>query len=90
MAYQIIFEPGIGQFREFESPRVHSRINAWGLVLVQKFSCGKREGVSCQHSMTDRREMGLSRPYVRYNLKARTGGKKGRRCDHGFCPEAGK
>ena len=22
---------GIGQFREFESPRVHTRINSWGL-----------------------------------------------------------
>ena len=24
MAYQVILEPGIGQFREFESPRVHT------------------------------------------------------------------
>ena len=28
--YQVNFEPGIGQFREFESPRMHSRINLWG------------------------------------------------------------
>ena len=27
VAYQVILEPGIGQFREFESPRVHTRIN---------------------------------------------------------------
>ena len=26
----------IGQFREFESPRVHTRINSWGLFLVYK------------------------------------------------------
>ena len=25
VAYQVIFEPGIGQFREFEPRRVHSR-----------------------------------------------------------------
>ena len=28
VAYQVILEPGIGQFREFESPRVHTRINS--------------------------------------------------------------
>ena len=26
VAYQVILEPGIGQFREFEPPRVHTRI----------------------------------------------------------------
>ena len=36
VAYQVILEPGIGQFREFESPRVHTRtcINSWRLFLV--------------------------------------------------------
>ena len=33
VAYQVILEPGIGQFREFESPRVHTRINWRGLFL---------------------------------------------------------
>ena len=28
VAYQVILEPGIGQFREFESRRVHARINS--------------------------------------------------------------
>ena len=46
VAYQIILEPGIGQFREFESPRVHTRINSWELFLVHKLTCGKRESVS--------------------------------------------
>ena len=46
VAYQVILEPGIGQFREFESPRVHTRINSWGLFLVHKLTCGKRESVS--------------------------------------------
>ena len=27
VAYQVILEPGIGQFREFEPPRVHTRID---------------------------------------------------------------
>ena len=31
VAYRVIFEPGIGQFREFEAPRVHTCINSWGL-----------------------------------------------------------
>ena len=32
MAYQVILEPGIGQFREFESPRVRTRIVLRGAV----------------------------------------------------------
>ena len=39
-------EPGIGQFREFEPRRVHTRINLLGLFLVHKLTCGKRESVS--------------------------------------------
>ena len=47
VAYQvIILEPVIGQFREFESPRVHTRINSWGIFLAHKLTCGKRESVS--------------------------------------------
>ena len=45
-AYQVILEPGIGQVREFESPRVHTRINSLGLFLVRELTCGKRESVS--------------------------------------------
>ena len=33
VAYQVILEPGIGQFRVFESPLVHARIHSWGLFL---------------------------------------------------------
>ena len=33
VAYQVVLEPGIGQFREFESLRVHTRISSWGLFL---------------------------------------------------------
>ena len=48
VAYQVIFEPGIGQFREFEPRRVHTRINSLGLLLVHKLTSGKRESVSYQ------------------------------------------
>ena len=46
VAYQVICEPGIGQFREFEPPRAHSHLNSKGLFLVHKLTCGKRESVS--------------------------------------------
>ena len=46
VAYQVVLEPGIRQFREFESPRVNTRVNLWGLLLVHKLTCGKRESVS--------------------------------------------
>ena len=57
-----MLEPGIGQFREFESTRVHTRINSRGLFLVHKRTCGKRESVSKQHSMKKRRAVGLLNP----------------------------
>ena len=40
VAYQVILEPGIGQFREFEPPRVHTRINSMRLFLAHKLTCG--------------------------------------------------
>ena len=46
MAYQVSLEPGIGQFRELEPRRVHTRKNSLGLFLVHKLTCGKRESVS--------------------------------------------
>ena len=55
VAYQVVLEPGIGQFREFESPRGHTRINSWG-YLVHKLTCGKRESVSLQHSIKNRQQ----------------------------------
>ena len=35
VAFQVILEPGIGHFREFESPRVHTHINSWGLFFLR-------------------------------------------------------
>ena len=46
VAYQVILEPGIGQFREFEPRRVHTGLNSLGLFLVHKWTCGKGERVS--------------------------------------------
>ena len=46
LAYQVILELGIGQFREFERRRVHTRIISLGLFLVHELTCGKRESVS--------------------------------------------
>ena len=46
VAYQVILEPGIGQFREFEPRGVHTRINSLGIFLVHQLTCGKRESVS--------------------------------------------
>ena len=46
VAYQVILEHGIGQLREFEPRRVHTRINSLGLFLVHNLTCGKRESVS--------------------------------------------
>ena len=46
VAYQVILDPGIGQFRKFEPRRVHTRMNSLGLFLAHQFTCGKRESVS--------------------------------------------
>ena len=45
MAYQVVLEPGIGQFREFEPSRVHTQYE-FVLFLVHKVTCEKRESVS--------------------------------------------
>ena len=50
VAYQVILEPGIGQFREFESPRVQHSYK-----FVRTFSCAQidlriaREGELATH-----------------------------------------
>ena len=46
VAYQVILDPGIGRFREFESPRLHTGIISWGFFLCTNLTCGKRESVS--------------------------------------------
>ena len=75
VAYKVILEPGIGQFREFEPRRVHTRINSLGLFLVHKLTCGKRELATLDEN---RRAVGLLNPMREKKMKARTGGEKGR------------
>ena len=66
MAYEVILEPGtIGQFREFESPRVHStRINSWGVFLVHKLrEARERELATLDEKSTS--SSGIAEPYAR-------------------------
>ena len=64
MAYQVILEPGIGQFREFEPRRVHTRIKSLGLFLVDKLTCGKRESVLATPDEQST-SSGIAEPYAR-------------------------
>ena len=61
VAYQVILEPGIGQFREFEPRRVHTRINSLGLFLVHKFTWKARER-ELATLVKSRRAVGLLNP----------------------------
>ena len=90
VAYQVILEPGIGQFRESEPRRVHTRINSLGLFLVHNLSCGKRESVSKQHSMKNRRAVGLLNPICAIKIEGKTRGEEGKTLVTTACPEAGK
>ena len=66
VAYQVILGPGIGQFREFEPRRVHSRINSSGLFLVHNLTCGKRESVSELATLDEQSTSGgIAEPYAR-------------------------
>ena len=78
LAYQVIFEPGTGQFREFESPQVHTRINSWGRF----FSCAQidlQKARECELATLDEKSTssGIAEPDARKKMKARTGGGKG-------------
>ena len=62
---QVILEPGIGQFRESEFPRAHTRMNSWGLFLVHKFDSWKareRELATLDKKSTS---SGIAGPYAR-------------------------
>ena len=76
VAYQVILEPSIGQFREFEPRRVHTHINSWGHFLVHKL----RKARECELATLGEKSTssGIAEPYARKKLKARTGGKRGR------------
>ena len=67
VAYQVILEPGIGQFREFEYPRVHTRMNSWGLFLVHKLTCDLRKARERELATLDEKSTssGIAEPYAR-------------------------
>ena len=65
VAYQVILEPGMGQFREFEPRRVHTRVNSLGIFLVHKLTRGKareRELTTLDEKSTS---SGIAEPYAR-------------------------
>ena len=60
VAYQVILEPGIGPFREFEPRRVHTRINSLGTFSCAQIDLRKaRERELATHSMKNRRAVGV-------------------------------
>ena len=66
VAYQVILEPGIGQFREFESPRVHTRT----YKFVGTFSCAQfdlRKARERELATLDEKSTssGIAEPYAR-------------------------
>ena len=77
VAHHVILDPAIGQFREFEPRRVHTRINSLGLFLVHidLRKARERELATLDEKSTS---SGIAKPYARQKLKARTGGEKGR------------
>ena len=65
VAYQVILEPGIGQFREFELRRVHTRINSLGLFSCAQIGLRKareRELATLNENSTS---SGIAEPYAR-------------------------
>ena len=85
VAYEVILEPGIiGQFREFESPRVHTRINSWTFSSAQIDLQKARERELAKHSMKNRRAVGLLNPMRDKNWRQEPGGRRDNTCDHGL------
>ena len=72
------------QLRVFESSRVHTRMNSWGLCLAHKLTCQKRRSVSEQHLMENRRVVGLMNPMRDKKYRKEPGGRMDETCDHGL------
>ena len=90
MAYQVILEPSIGQFREIEPRRVHTRINSLGLSLVHKLTCGKRENVIEQQLDENSTSSGIAEPYARKIMEGKNQRGEGSTPVTTACPEARK
>ena len=86
MAYKVILEPGIGQFRELESPRVRTHINICGTyssALIDLRKARERELAT----LDENRQSVGAEPYAPTIMKAKPGrGGKGTTptCDHGL------
>ena len=66
VAYQVILEPGIGQFREFESSRVHTRIISGGTFSCAQFDLRKaRERELATFDDEKSTSSGIAEPYAR-------------------------
>ena len=68
---------------------MHTCIDSLGLFLVHKLTNGKRESVSWQHSMKNRRAVGLLNPMRDKNGRQEPGG-EGTTPVTTACLEAGK
>ena len=66
MAYQVILEPDIGQFREFEPRRVHARIKFDGTfsyyAQIDLWKARERELATLDEKSTSN---GIAEPYAR-------------------------
>ena len=66
VAYQVILEPGIGQFREFEPPRVHTRINSWGAFSCAQIDSRKARERELATTLNGKStSSGIAEPYAR-------------------------
>ena len=74
MAYQVILEPSIGQFCEFDPPSAQIRGDFCAQIdLLLRKTRGERELATSDEKSTS---SGSTEPYARSKLKARTGEKE--------------
>ena len=62
VAFQVILEPGIGQFREFDPRRVHARVNSLGLFSCAQIDFRKARERELATLDENRRAVGLLNP----------------------------
>ena len=64
VACQVILEPGIGQFREFESPRVHTYkfVGTFSCAQIDLLKARERELATLDKKSTS---SGIAEPYAR-------------------------
>ena len=65
VAYQVILEPGIGQFRDFEFPRVRTRLifrGTFSCAIIDLRKARARELATLDEKSTS---SGIAEPYAR-------------------------